>query len=88
MARQPGGGGDGHAIAGGGGGVEDFPADSGQSAAEAFGDERLRMQAEPKGGGIAFQQIGDCWKRAKQILFLIRHVIGREFVLAAAIQQE
>ena len=59
-----------------GAGVEDFAANRGERAAEAFGHERLRMPREPRGGGFGFQQIGDCWKRSKQVLFLVRHVIG------------
>jgi hypothetical protein len=34
------------------------------------------MEAEPGGGGFAFQQFGDGWQRSQQYLFLVRQVVG------------
>ena len=56
--------------------VEDLLPQPGHGAAQAFGDERLRMLPEPAGGGFAFQQFRDRWKRSKQFLFWVRHVFG------------
>ena len=56
-------GGDGRRATWDGVAVEDLPAPFVQSAAQTFGDERLRMLAEPGGGGFAFQQFRDGWKR-------------------------
>jgi hypothetical protein len=55
--------------------LEDLAPEFGERAAQAIGDQRLRLLPEPAGGGFAFEQIRDGWQRSKQILFLMRHVI-------------
>ena len=67
--------------------IQNLLTQSGQRAAQTFGDERLRMLPEPAGGSFAFQQFSDCWKRSEQFLFCIRHKFGfaaMRFVLGAA----
>jgi hypothetical protein len=63
--------------------IQNLLAQTGQRAAETFGDERLRMLPQPAGDGFAFQQFSDCWKRSEQFLFLIRHKFGSATMLVS-----